>query len=313
MGSYMGRRAQNRERIAIHPVVGLNLAQEQQQSRAYRAHNRAWEGTWEDTLVRLAARINVNPAEVEDAIEEMDEAEARQLMRGLEALEITTIEAMERSSAERRRTRQRTTTMVHPLATETSEDDEYPEEWEARINNLRCRFPAVSRENLIEALWQYDGHAGKASRTFLAANRLFNRGLVKEISICEDAEETEMVHETEQPWDEMFETKDVGEHLIAVKKKNALSSFDFYNKDRHQEYDLWHLTSTSQTLQQQSKKKKKKTKHAPNNPCCYVCLEPCTIRGTCACKAAVHPMCLMEIKNHEECTICRTKYGVTYM
>lgn len=289
MGSCMSRRAQNRERIAIHPVG--NLAHEQhtehmrehtteQQSRAYRAHNRAWEGTWEDTLVRLAVRINVDPAEVEDAIEEMDGAEARQLMRGLEALEITTIEAMERSSAERRRTRQRTTTMVHPLATETSEDDEYPEEWEVRINNLRCRFPAVSRENLIEALLQYDGHAGKASGTFLAANRLFNRGLVKEISICEDAEETEMVHETEQP---------------------------------HQEYDLWHLTSTSQTLQQQSKKKKKKTKHAPNNPCCYVCLEPCTIRGTCACKAAVHPMCLMEIKNHEECTICRTKYGVTYM
>ena len=276
MGSCMSRRAQNRERIAIHPVG--NLAHEQhtehmrehtteQQSRAYRAHNRAWEGTGEDTLGRLAVRINVDPAEVEDAIEEMDGAEARQLMRGLEALEITTIEAMERSSAERRRTRQRTTTMVHPLATETSEDDEYPEEWEVR-------------ENLIEALLQYDGHAGKASGTFLAANRLFNRGLVKEISICEDAEETEMVHETEQP---------------------------------HQEYDLWHLTSTSQTLQQQSKKKKKKTKHAPNNPCCYVCLEPCNIRGTCACKAAVHPMCLMEIKNHEECTICRTKYGVTYM
>lgn len=280
MGSCMGRRALNRERrAAVHPypelhVVrlssGLNLAQEPQ--------SRAWEGTWEDTLARLAVRINVDPAEVREAIEEMDIAEARQLMRGLEALEITTIEAMERSSAERRRTRQRTTTMVHPLATETSEDDEYPEEWEVRINNLRCRFPAVSRENLIEALWQFNGHAGKASGTFLATNRLFNRGLVKEISLCEDAEETEMVHETEHETEQPY-----------------------------QEYDMWHLTSTSQ---QQSKKKKKTTKYAPN-PCCYVCLEPCTIRGTCACKAAVHPACLMEIKNHEECTICRTKYGVT--
>ena len=81
MGSCMGRRAQNRERIAIHPVVGLNLAQEQQQSRAYRAHNRAWEGTWEDTLVRLAVQINVDPAEVDDAIEEMDRERERERER----------------------------------------------------------------------------------------------------------------------------------------------------------------------------------------------------------------------------------------
>ena len=175
---------------------------------------------WDQHVVRLAIvaarEVGLSPIEVLDAMELMDEVKVRQLVRGLEALEITMIESMERSI-------------------------------------------------------------------------LYDRGLVKQISVCEGEED-------EDSW--------------RVAEEEEVKKEEKEEEEPHHAYDVWNLT----TMRQQRKETTNKVAPACSARC-YVCLEPTTTRGTCVCKAPIHSACLaicLAQMTHECCSVCKSKYGVTY-